>query len=58
MAKVETIYDSEKAWSVWVGGVEVNDYYLTFYEATELSMQYTHKGYTDVCIQKIKELED
>ena len=45
----------EKVWTVWVGGVEVNDYLLTFEKATELSMQYVTDGYTDVCIQKVEE---
>jgi hypothetical protein len=47
-------YEPEKVWTVWVGGVEVNDYLLTFEKATELSMQYVTDGHTDVCIQRLE----
>ena len=30
-------------WSVWVGGSEVNDHYLTYEKATELYIKYVNK---------------
>lgn len=39
-----------KLWSVWVGGVEVNDYYLTLEQAQELANQYQDDGYNEVAI--------
>ncbi len=42
----------DAAYSVWVGGVEVNDYYLTQLEAQQLAAQYTRDGYTDAIVRK------
>jgi hypothetical protein len=39
-------------YSVWVGGVEVNDYYLSLLEAQELAAQFTRDGYTDAIVRK------
>ena len=42
-------------WSVWVGGLEVNDYHLTtFAEAEELARYWKDKGYDEVAIEEIK----
>lgn len=42
-------------WSVWVGGLEVNDYHLTtFAEAEELAQDWKNKGYDEVAIEEIK----
>ena len=42
-------------WSVWVGGLEVNDYHLnTFAEAEELAQDWKNKGYDEVVIEEIK----
>lgn len=38
----------EKRFSVWVGGIEVNDSLLTEIEANELAEQYRADGYDDV----------
>ena len=38
-------------YSVWVGGIEVNDYLLTRAQAQELANHYRKQGYTDVAIQ-------
>ena len=38
-------------WSVWVGGSEVNDHYLTYEKATELYIKYVNKAYTDVVVR-------
>jgi hypothetical protein len=38
-------------YTVWVGGVEVNDYYLDSLEdASLLADSYIDEGYDDVCI--------
>ncbi len=42
---------TEKRWSVFVGGVEVNDYLMTFDAADELAMEYyIHDNYDDVVL--------
>ena len=43
----------DKLFSVWVGGVEVNDYYLTEDEANTLAKKYEDDGYDDVVIDEI-----
>jgi hypothetical protein len=40
-------------YSVWVGGSEVNDHYLTKEEADRLAQVYKQDGYTDVQIEEI-----
>ncbi len=42
-----------KKFTVWVGGVEVNDYYLTEDEAKELVEEYEMDGYDDVVMEEI-----
>jgi hypothetical protein len=42
-------------YTVWVGGTEVNDYYLSLEEAEMLAFEYQDDGYDDVKIQKIEE---
>jgi len=44
---------NEKLFTVWVGGVEVNDYYLTLEQAEELAKEYELDGYNDVQIEEI-----
>lgn len=39
-----------KTYSVWVGGGEVNDYYLDINEAFELAEAYKNEGYDDVIV--------
>ena len=47
---------------VWVGGVEVNDRYLTKEEAEDLADVYEEDGYEDVVIEavdvKLEETEE
>tara|TARA_R100000773_G_scaffold44455_1_gene45668 strand:- start:592 stop:741 length:150 start_codon:yes stop_codon:yes gene_type:complete len=43
-----------KNYTVWVGGVEVNDYYLTYERAERIYQEYVDQGYNDVIIEKIK----
>ena len=45
-----------KEYTVWVGGTEVNDYYLTKEEAENLAFEYKDDGYDDVIIEKINKL--
>lgn len=42
-------------YSVWVGGIEVNDYALTLEQATEWAEDYRKGNYDDVAIAKIEE---
>ena len=41
-------------YTVWVGGIEVNDFYLTKDQAERLAHCYIADGYTDVKIEKVK----
>ena len=45
--------DNEKIYTVFVGGTEVNDYYLSQEEANQLAEEYREDGYTDVEIVKV-----
>ena len=36
-----------KIWTLFVGGGEVNDYYLTYKQANKLMQEYIDDGYTD-----------
>ena len=47
-----TITD-QAIYSVWVGGVEVNNYPLTASQAIDISHEWAHKGYDDVEIDVI-----
>ena len=43
-----------KEYSVWVGGAEVNDYYMTKENADKLAEQFLDDGYDDVVVRKEK----
>lgn len=44
---------SSKRWyTVWVGAVEITDYYVTLDDALELAEAYEEDGYTEVRIEK------
>ncbi len=43
-----------KKYSVWVGGVEINDRYLTATEASLAAWAYTRAGYDDVAIAEME----
>lgn len=45
----------KKEYTVWVGGVEVNDHYLTKGEAMDLADSYLKKGYDDVSFEKVSQ---
>jgi hypothetical protein len=40
-------------WSVWVGGSEVNDYYLTKESAENLAQEWIAEGYDDVVVEEV-----
>ena len=45
---------SDKQYSVWVGGIEANDRYLTTYDkARKLAEEYISEGYDDVQIEEL-----
>lgn len=44
--------DTKQIYSVWVGGGEINDYYLNWNEALELAQAWKDKGYNDVMIRQ------
>ncbi len=43
---------SEAVYSVWVGGVEANDYYLTEEFAKQLAALFIEDKYVDVLVTK------
>lgn len=45
----------EDKYTVWVGGVEVNDFYLSKEKADALALEYENDGYDDVVVEKIEE---
>jgi hypothetical protein len=49
--------DLEKKFTVWVGGIEVNDYLLTLQEAEELAEEYEMDGYDDVIIEDVSDVD-
>lgn len=45
-------------YTVWVGGVEVNDFYFDdITNARLLAQEYISEGYTDVYVEALKERE-
>lgn len=44
--------DIMKKYSVWVGGIEVNDFYLSKKDAEKLKKEYEQDGYDDVVIRR------
>lgn len=43
--------ENKKTYSVWIGGVEINDYYLTKEEAENIAKIYDEEGYWDIVIE-------
>ncbi len=41
-------------YTVWVGGIEVNDHYLKLSDAKELAEKYRLQGYRDIAIEKAR----
>jgi hypothetical protein len=46
------IHKEIKKYTVWVGGTEITDFFVTYSIAKELLKQYNALGYTDVIIQE------
>ena len=46
-------YDEVRAYTVYVGGIEVNDHYLTITRASELAELWRSNGYDDVEIEQV-----
>jgi hypothetical protein len=40
-------------WTVWVGGGELNAFYLDYEQAVELANDYIRGGYDDVTIEQV-----
>ena len=40
-------------YTVWVGGTEVNDYLISKEKAIEIKKEWEQKGYDDVVIEKV-----
>jgi hypothetical protein len=43
----------KSVYTVWVGGVEVNDHYLNLSEAKAIEQEYLSEGYHDVSIEEL-----
>lgn len=39
--------------TVWVGGVEVTDFYIDIYQALDIAEYYRNNGYTDVLVGRV-----
>ena len=42
---------TDNVWTVWVGGTEVNDYYMAKDKALSLASYWKDRGYDDVKVQ-------
>jgi hypothetical protein len=53
---VKLIDESEReevpSWSVWVGGGEVNDYYLSETQAQNMAQAWKDQGYDEVVVRR------
>ena len=45
---------SNRIYSIFVGGIEVNDFYVSLQKANRVAMYWLKKGYNDVKIVKNK----
>lgn len=48
---------TEKSWSVFVGGTEVNDFLMSLTDAERLAGEYVDDGYDDVALYQYKTRE-
>lgn len=46
-------YQEARVYSVWVGGVEVNDYLLTVTRAHDLAAVWREQGHDDVIVEAV-----
>jgi hypothetical protein len=49
---MEAIKETPKVYSVWVGGVEVNDYYLTREKALRVEAAWKDYGYPEATLRQ------
>jgi hypothetical protein len=54
----DTVSIPAKTHTVWVGGTEVNSYFLTKSEAVALATVFIEDGYNDVCVFNIGVKDD
>ena len=47
--------NKEKQYSVWVGGIEVNDVCIGIEEVKQIKAEWEYDGYTDVMIKEVEE---
>lgn len=47
-------FEQQPEWSVWVGGVEVNDYLMRLQDAQDLANDFERRGYSDVWVLESK----
>ena len=52
--KKEHIIKEIKKYTVWVGGTEITDFFVTYSTAKQLYKQYKALGYKDVVIQECR----
>jgi len=54
---VKSIDESEReevpSWTVWVGGGEVNSYYLSETQAKDIAQAWIDKGYDEVVVEEV-----
>ena len=41
-------------WTIWVGGSEMSDYYVTKEKAEDIALQWRQAGYDDVIVQELE----
>jgi len=41
------------SWTVWVGGGEINDYYLSETQAKDIAQAWIDKGYDEVVVEEM-----
>ena len=44
---------STQKYTVWVGGVEVNNFYLSWTEAVAIASEFMSDGYQDVRLERV-----
>jgi hypothetical protein len=55
IANGNLIKDKDKeVFTVWVGGIEVVSFYITFEEAEKVALSYAEEGYDDVIIEHLE----
>lgn len=50
-----TAMRTKPMYTIWVGGTEVNDYYVPLEIARRIALYYIEQGYTDVAIERVND---